>query len=492
MVQITSDKIRLKGFAESRQGGRAENQDDWGFAETPLGFLAIVCDGMGGGPGGKTASGVAKAEIIRGLQQTTPGVPVPEAIREAVRRADTALKMRIQQDQRLAGMGTTFVALLVNAEAAYVAHAGDSRCYRLQGGRIMFRTADHSLVGELVRSKALTEEQARTSPQANLITRGLGSVNNSLPDVDVVPYRAGNRFVLCTDGVWGMMNQVELVGKFRALRNLQTDVPRLCDEIDRLGFRQGGRHDNHTLIVVDVEANSQLKDGLWSAEGLKGLAKGKWKWVMGAAGGLTLCLMVGVGIAIRQLWGVDETQPDACVAPSAQQMPELRPWGEGAYRPTEDPLPTDDSTQLLQTETSGAKEQATDSTATQAPLQQVDTDQAQRLKKIAQKVKQLLDLKCETEKEAVDKSAEMVERIGDELKAFQHVCDSLNERSLYPRLKVVEISIFFKNNRAQAMRVMKREDASYVPSYDAQHVLRSLQQRIKFLGETKGEAKHAD
>ena len=206
----------------------------------------------------------------------------------------------MQQDQRLAGMGTTFVALLVNAEAAYVAHAGDSRCYRLQGGRIMFRTADHSLVGELVRSKALTEEQARTSPQANLITRGLGSVNNSQPDVDVVPYRAGNRFVLCTDGVWGMMNQVELVGKFRALRNLQTDVPRLCDEIDRLGFRQGGRHDNHTLIVVDVEANSQLKDGVWSAEGLKGLAKGKWKWVMGAAGGLTLCLMVGVGIAF--LW----------------------------------------------------------------------------------------------------------------------------------------------------------------------------------------------
>ena len=273
MVQITSDKIRLKGFAESRQGGRAENQDDWGFAETPLGFLAIVCDGMGGGPGGKTASGVAKAEIIRGLQQTAPGVPVTEAIRRAVQMADTALKMRMQQDQRLAGMGTTFVALLINAEAAYVAHAGDSRCYRLQGGKIKFRTADHSLVGELVRSKALTEEQARTSPQSNLITRGLGSVNNSQPDVDVVPYRVGNRFVLCTDGVWGMMNQMELVGKFRALRNLQTDVPRLCDEIDHLGFMQGGKHDNHTLIVVDVEANSQLKEGLFGTEELKGLAR---------------------------------------------------------------------------------------------------------------------------------------------------------------------------------------------------------------------------
>lgn len=488
MVQITSDKIRLKGFAESRQGGRAENQDDWGFAETPLGFLAIVCDGMGGGPGGKTASGVAKAEIIRGLQQTAPGVPVTEAIRRAVQMADTALKMRMQQDQRLAGMGTTFVALLINAEAAYVAHAGDSRCYRLQGGKIKFRTADHSLVGELVRSKALTEEQARTSPQSNLITRGLGSVNNSQPDVDVVPYRVGNRFVLCTDGVWGMMNQMELVGKFRALRNLQTDVPRLCDEIDHLGFMQGGKHDNHTLIVVDVEANSQLKEGLFGTEELKGLARGKWKWVMGASG-LTLCLMVGAGVTIQQLCRVGKTQPDSYVAPSAIQMPEIRSLGKGTYRPTENPLPTVDSTQLSQAETSEKKEQPTDTTTTHASSQQVSSDQTKQLKRIAQRVKQLLDLKCKTEKEAVDKSAEMVDHIGCELKEFQHMCDSLNEHSLYSRLRVLELSKFFEKNRVQAKRVMKKDDSSFVPSYQAQHVLKSLQQRIKLMGEAKNSDK---
>ena len=75
MVKISSDLFPLMGFIESRQGGRAENQDDAGYAETPQGFLLVVCDGMGGGPGGKTASLIAKTEIIRTLQHMPPQVP---------------------------------------------------------------------------------------------------------------------------------------------------------------------------------------------------------------------------------------------------------------------------------------------------------------------------------------------------------------------------------------------------------------------------------
>lgn len=287
MVKITSSLFSLTGFAETRQGGRPENQDDFAFSDTPLGFLVVVCDGMGGGPGGKTASSVAKAEIVRSLMHATSQMSIQEALCQAAAAADAALKAYIAHDQRLAGMGSTFVAILIRQSSAIIAHAGDSRCYRLHRGRMVFRTRDHSLVGELVRKRALTEEQARTSPQSNLITRGLGSVSNTQPDVDIVPYCRGDRFVLCTDGVWGIMEQSLLVSRFRNMQELSTDVPRMADEIDRIGFGQGGHHDNHTFVVIDMEANSTLKDSL----SLRLLQPR----ILMIASALALLLFIGVG-----------------------------------------------------------------------------------------------------------------------------------------------------------------------------------------------------
>lgn len=459
MVQITSNKFQIKGFAESRQGGRDENQDDWGFVETPLGFLVIVCDGMGGGPGGKTASAVAKTEIIRCLLQTSPQVPVAEAIGRAVQKADAALKMRMQQNPRLAGMGTTFVALLLNANAAYVAHAGDSRCYRLQGEKVMFRTADHSLVGELVRSKALTEEQARTSPQSNLITRGLGSVGNTLPEVEVVPYRSDNRFVLCTDGVWGMMNQTELVAKLCALNNLAIDVPRLSDEIDRLGFVQGGHHDNHTLVVVDVATHSLLKDSRLNVALPNVFCKSKRaKWLVV----ITLCLVLGVGLVVYRGLKVNEGASVPCVVAKNSGQPA-------------DTATTTPATVVT-------------STAVQWEL----SEQEKLLNKLIQRVEQLFGLKCDSEEEAVERATEMVKMIDQELNKFQHVSDSLNERSLYSRLKIRELRSFFAKNQAQVERVMMKEKTKcFVPSYQAQQIILNLRQQLLMIAEEKSTESNA-
>lgn len=215
---------------------------------------------MGGGPGGKTASYIAKTTIARALGSYSQQMPVAQAFRNAVSAAQAAITAKAAETASLRGMGSTFVAVLISERSAFIAHAGDSRCYRLQGKNILYRTADHSLVGGLVRKKALTEEQARTSPRSNVITRGLGCLKNNTPDIKEVPYRKGDRFVLCTDGVWGIMPHDELISRLTAQAEENLVVSGLGSYIDTLGFSNGGGHDNHSLALITMDADSRLKD----------------------------------------------------------------------------------------------------------------------------------------------------------------------------------------------------------------------------------------
>lgn len=260
MNLIKSGVIPLHGAVVSMQGGRPENQDDWGFLDTPLGFLMIVCDGMGGGPGGKAASYIVKYEIAAALCECNAQTPREHALKMAVARANEALDRKMEEVPSLCGMGSTFVAVLINKQSAFVAHAGDSRCYRFHGKKCMYRSKDHSLVAELVKKKAFTEEEARLSPQSNVISRGLGSTSNHVPEIEEIPFSKGDRFVLCTDGVWGSMPHDELLKRFTRSTDLSTLVGNLSAEIDRIGFNKGGNHDNHTLVVFDMDTDSELKD----------------------------------------------------------------------------------------------------------------------------------------------------------------------------------------------------------------------------------------
>lgn len=259
-VAITSRIIPLQGVANSMQGGRPENQDDWGFLDTPLGFLLVVCDGMGGGPGGKTASYIAKNVLMVALMECSPQAPRADALKMAVSKANDALYQKMDEVPQLRGMGSTLVAILISQQSAIIAHLGDSRCYRISHGRVVYRTDDHSLVGELVRNKALTEEQARTSPQSNVIMRGLGNTSNHAPEIVEVPYKKGDLFVLCTDGVWGIMPHEQLVQRLTSHQALPALVDNLSAEIDQIGFSSNDHHDNHTLAAIKMNTNSILKD----------------------------------------------------------------------------------------------------------------------------------------------------------------------------------------------------------------------------------------
>ena len=261
-IPIHSHKIALSGYASSLIGGRPENQDDVGWTDTPLGFLLVVCDGMGGGPGGKTASLIAKTVVMQTLLESPEQARREDVLKMAVSYANDALYAKMNQVPSLRGMGSTIVAVLINEQSAMVAHLGDSRLYRLHGKTVLFRTQDHSLVGELVRNKVITEEQARTSPQSNVITRGLGNTSNHVAEIWEIPYRKGERFVLCTDGVWGIMPHPDLMARLGAFLDVQTIVNNLQAEVDRMGTAAGGHHDNHTLAIIEMSNDSLLKDNM--------------------------------------------------------------------------------------------------------------------------------------------------------------------------------------------------------------------------------------
>lgn len=263
---MTSDLISnlpFFGFAESRQGGRLENQDSMGCSDTPLGFLVLVCDGMGGGPGGKTASLIATQTIIEFLKSCEPEKDRKDALSEAINAANDAVLRKVESAPDLKGMGTTVVALLINKESAVVANVGDSRLYKLKGFEKSFRTQDHSLVAEMVRNGRLTEEQARLSAQSNIITRAIGSENGSCkPNLYELAYETGDRFVLCTDGIWGAMPEKVLLRKFTQRGQVQKIVETIAMEVDEHGMANGNHHDNLTLAMVQTEDKSKLKENM--------------------------------------------------------------------------------------------------------------------------------------------------------------------------------------------------------------------------------------
>lgn len=256
----SNEKGLVTAFAESRIGGRPENQDNYGWKETSLGYLVTVCDGMGGGPGGRTASTIAVNAIISAIDEASKDEETANIIIKAVRRANMEIIQAGTDNPKLKGMGSTATVLLLSENSAFIAHVGDSRVYQLRGHRKVFRTFDHSMVFELVEQGIITEEQARLSAQSNVITRALGIHPDVEVDVVEVPYEKGDRFVLCSDGIHGSMPEEELL---KILTNSKVKLGVMIDDVatlvDNIGRSTGGGHDNLTIAIVETKINSKLK-----------------------------------------------------------------------------------------------------------------------------------------------------------------------------------------------------------------------------------------
>ena len=261
LQKIYSEDTRiLTAFAESRIGGRPENQDSYGWKDTSIGYLVTVCDGMGGGVGGKTASTIAVKEIIAGISEANEDEEVSNIIIKAIRRANMAIIEAGNADPSLKGMGTTATVLLVSDKSAHIAHVGDSRVYQFRNGKKIFRTFDHSMVFEMVSQGIITEEQARLSAQSNIITRALGIKPDVEVEIHEVSYNAGDRFVLCSEGIHGTMPEEILIKKATSKKNkLGALTDDIATMVDNEGRTSGGGHDNLTIAIIDTKINSKLR-----------------------------------------------------------------------------------------------------------------------------------------------------------------------------------------------------------------------------------------
>ncbi|MBS7348049.1 MAG: protein phosphatase 2C domain-containing protein [Muribaculaceae bacterium] len=261
LIQQLKTPDNIVGYAESRIGGRSENQDSYGYSDTPFGWVVTVCDGMGGGPGGKTASSIAVTEIIQGIKEGNKEDIPSNIVIKAIRRANISIIEAGKRNPDLKGMGSTCTVLLINQDSAVVAHVGDSRVYQLRGKTKVFRTFDHSMVFDLVKQKVITEEQARLSAQSNVITRALGIKNDIEVDTEIRPYEEGDRFLLTSDGIHGSIPERELIDMVADKHHtLGTIVDNIATTVDGKGLREGGGHDNLTIALIETKSNSILRE----------------------------------------------------------------------------------------------------------------------------------------------------------------------------------------------------------------------------------------
>lgn len=250
---------------DSRQGGRDENQDCCGYKETPFGFLVVVCDGMGGGPAGANASILAVQSIIQEVDKAAQAQTPSVVLQKAILSANALLRRTVKEHRELMGMGTTCVAALFTTNKVTVAHVGDSRLYQFRNGKQLFKTADHSVVGEMVRRGEITEEDARRAENSNVITRSLGISDTLEIEMNILNIIPNDRIVLCTDGVWGMLNEKELTDFICQKEQIEIIVPNLLNRIELLGEKKpNSSYDNLSLGIIQINKSKHKHRGAFS------------------------------------------------------------------------------------------------------------------------------------------------------------------------------------------------------------------------------------
>ncbi len=235
--------------------GRRRSRNEDAFLVNDEMRLFVVADGMGGHVGGSLASTLAvtlvESEVERMLREdpgdTDPVDHVRQGLAKAIASAGKQIHGKALDNPEWKGMGTTVVVLLVVDRNAFIAHVGDSRVYLVRDKTIRQMTDDHSLVAESVRDGLLTEEQAKTHSLRNVITRALGFNPEVEVDVQVHSLAKSDRYLLCSDGLSGKLDDHEMLDILDA--NPLMVAPR---ELVELACARGGE-DNITVVLARVD-----------------------------------------------------------------------------------------------------------------------------------------------------------------------------------------------------------------------------------------------
>jgi serine/threonine protein phosphatase PrpC len=229
-------------FAATDTGRQRRANEDSLLSRSPL---FVVADGMGGAQAGEVASQLAVEAFKGGLHDS----PVPEeALAQLAHEANAHIHERSHSHTEQAGMGTTLTALYVGPEEVSIAHVGDSRAYCWRDGELIRLTEDHSLVDELMRQGRLTPEEAEEHPQRSVITRALGPELDVEVDTRSFRARAGDVYLLCSDGLTTMVSEDDVATVLGDHADLRVAGEALIAAANRAGGR-----DNITVVLLRIE-----------------------------------------------------------------------------------------------------------------------------------------------------------------------------------------------------------------------------------------------
>ncbi|MFE2413914.1 PP2C family protein-serine/threonine phosphatase [Kitasatospora sp. NPDC059408] len=233
----------LRFAAGSHKGLIREGNEDSGYAGPRL---LAVADGMGGAAAGEVASSEVLGSIVR-LDEDVPGADLLTLLGDAVQGANDRLRQMVEDDPQLEGMGCTLTAMLWTGQRMGLVHVGDSRAYLLRDGSLVQITQDHTWVQRLVDEGRITPEEAETHPQRSLLMRALDGRGQVEPDLSIREVRAGDRYLICSDGLSGPVSHQTLEATLGSYYAPEQTV----QELIQLALRGGGP-DNITCIVADV------------------------------------------------------------------------------------------------------------------------------------------------------------------------------------------------------------------------------------------------
>ena len=252
----------LEMVFRSDVGKLRTHNEDAVYINPPLG-LAILADGMGGYNAGEVASGMTTKLLGGMLEQTwaayrQDGNDDAQSVAvEGIAHANNAVYVAAQSQPQYAGMGTTLVMALFGGDALTVAHVGDSRLYRLRRGQLALLTHDHSLLQEQLDRGLLKAEEARFAQHKNLVTRAIGVDPDVEPEVASYELKAGDLYLLCSDGLNDMLEDAEIETTLRAL---ERDLDAAATTLVQMANDSGGR-DNVSLVLVRVGAGAAKAPG---------------------------------------------------------------------------------------------------------------------------------------------------------------------------------------------------------------------------------------
>jgi protein phosphatase len=286
--------MRVRAGVATDIGRVREGNEDSYLSEEPL---FAVADGMGGHKGGEVASQLAldtlEAEFREGRVDLV----------QQIKDANAAVFERSQADTSVKGMGTTLTAVVVEGGSALFAHVGDSRAYLLRADDLRQLTDDHTLVARMVKSGEISEAEAEVHPHRSVLTRALGTEPDIVVDEFDVALTDGDRLLLCSDGLTGMVTEEQIA----AILSSTADPQEAADRLVRAANRAGGV-DNITVVVIDLEA----EDGDLADAPPAGRTMPSRRRMLGVAGKVALVLLVlavaliGVRVYVDRQWYVGE------------------------------------------------------------------------------------------------------------------------------------------------------------------------------------------